>query len=75
MSGVGNCYDNAVVESFFASLKTERLYRRTLGTQKQARMEVFDYIERFYNRRRRHSANGQISPVNYEQQFYAALAA
>lgn len=75
MSGVGNCYDNAVVESFFASLKTERLYRRTLGTQKQARIEVFDYIERFYNRRRRHSANGQISPVNYEEQFHAAFAA
>jgi transposase InsO family protein len=56
MSGKGSCYDNAVVESFFASLKRERTRRRKYRSRDEARTDVFDYIERFYNRKRRHSA-------------------
>jgi len=56
MSGKGSCYDNAVVESFFASLKRERTRRRKYRSKDEARTDVFDYIERFYNRKRRYSA-------------------
>ena len=63
LSGAGSCYDNAVVESFFASLKRERIERRKYRTRDQARADVFDYIERFYNRQRRHSYVGKISPA------------
>jgi len=66
MSGKGSCYDNAVVESFFASLKRERTKRTKYRTRDEARADVFDYIERFYNRKRRHSYVGHISPVLYE---------
>ena len=66
MSGAGSCYDNAVVESFFATLKRERTRRRQYRTRDDARADVFDYIERFYNRERRHSYLGNISPVEYE---------
>jgi len=66
MSGKGNCYDNAVVESFFASLKRERTKRRKYRTWDDARADVFDYIERYYNRKRRHSTLGHISPLEYE---------
>ena len=66
MSGKGSCYDNAVVESFFASLKRERTKRRKYRTREEARADVFDYIERFYNRKRRHGYVGNISPVHYE---------
>ena len=66
LSGAGSCYDNAVVESFFASLKRERIKRRKYRTRDQARADVFDYIERFYNRQRRHSYVGNISPVEFE---------
>ena len=59
----GNCHDNAVAESFFQLLKRERIKRRTYSTRAEARADVFDYIEMFNNRRRRHSANGQLSPV------------
>jgi len=67
LSGAGSCYDNAVVESFFASLKRERIKRRKYRTRDQARADVFDYIERFYNRQRRHSYVGNISPVEFEE--------
>ena len=67
LSGAGSCYDNAVVESFFASLKRERTRRRKYRTRDQARADVFDYIERFYNRQRRHSYVGNISPVEFEE--------
>ena len=67
LSGAGSCYDNAVVESFFASLKRERTKRRKYRTRDQARADVFDYIERFYNRQRRHSYVGNISPVEFEE--------
>ena len=66
MSGHGNCYDNACVESFFATLKRERVYRRHYRTRSEARADLFEYIEVFYNRRRRHSLLGDISPADYE---------
>ncbi len=68
MSGSGNCYDNAAVESFFASLKRERVNRARYRTRDQARADLFDYIEVFYNRKRRHSYVGYISPVDFEEQ-------
>ena len=67
LSGTGSCYDNAVVESFFASLKRERVRRRKYRTRDEARADVFDYIERFYNRQRRHGYVGNISPVEFEE--------
>ena len=67
MSDRGSCYDNAVVEAFFASLKRERTRRRTYKTREQARADVFDYIERFYNRKRRHGYVGNISPTEFEE--------
>lgn len=66
MSRVGNCYDNAVVESFFATLKAECIDRR-FATREEARAVIFDYIEVWYNRRRRHSTLGYLSPVDFEQ--------
>ena len=62
----GNCYDNAVAESFFHLLKTERIKRKTYGTRKEACKDVFDRIELFYNPKRRHSNNGMLSPVEFE---------
>jgi len=67
MSRSGNCYDNAPMESFFASLKTERVHRRHYLTWAAARTDIFAYIEAFYNRFRRHSALGYLNPVAYEQ--------
>jgi putative transposase len=66
MSRRGDCWDNAVVESFFASLKIERLHERRYATLEELRAEVADYIEGFYNRRRRHSTLGYLSPVMFE---------
>ena len=74
MSRRGNCHDNAVVESFFQLLKRERIKRRTCLNREQARQDVFDYIEMFYNPIRRHSHNDGLSPVKYEQQFNQRLA-
>ena len=67
MSRRGNCYDNAVAESFFSSLKKERIGRRIYPTRQEARSDVFDYIEMFYNRTRRHSYLGQVSPYAFER--------
>ena len=67
MSDRGSCYDNAVVEAFFASLKRERTKRRKYQTREQAKADVFDYIERFYNRQRRHGYVGNISPTEFEE--------
>jgi len=72
MSRSGNVWDNAAMESFFSSLKTERTARRVYRTRDQARADVFDYIERFYNAARRHSTLGYLSPIDFEKQ--AALA-
>jgi putative transposase len=66
MSRAGNCWDNAAMESFFSSLKTERTARKTYRTRDQAKADVFDYIERFYNPKRRHSTLGYISPMEFE---------
>jgi len=68
MSRRGNCHDNAVAESFFQLLKRERIKRKIYATRDEARADVFDYIELFYNSRRRHGYNDGLSPVQYEQQ-------
>jgi len=72
MSRRGNCWDNAVAvaESFFSSLKKERIRKTIYRTRDDARADVFDYIEVFYNRNRRHSHLGQVSPVDFERAFY-----
>jgi transposase InsO family protein len=67
MSRKGNCYDNAVVESFFGTLKQELVNRRSFSTREEARREVFAYIEVWYNRQRRHSSLGYVSPVEFEE--------
>ena len=67
MSRRGNCWDNAVAESCFSSLKKERVKRRIYVTREDARSDVFDYIEGFYNRIRRHSHLDQLSPMDFEQ--------
>lgn len=69
MSRSGNVWDNSVMESFFASLKVERVNRRHYITRDEARADVFDYIERFYNPRRRHSTLGYVSPIEFEQEY------
>jgi len=66
MSRSGNVWDNAAMESFFSSLKTERTARKTYRTRDEAKADVFDYIERFYNPKRRHSTLGYISPMQFE---------
>ena len=66
MGSVGDCYDNAMCESFFATLECELLDRTTLRTQAEARREIFEFIEGWYNRRRRHSALGYRSPLQFE---------
>ena len=67
MSRRGNCYDNAVAESFFSSLKKERIRRSIYPTREEAKSEIFDYIEVFYNRKRRHSYLNQMSPMAFEK--------
>ena len=71
MSRKGNCWDNAVAESFFHTLKTELLYLEGIATHEQAHMVVFEYIEVFYNRQRCHSAHGDLAPLAYEQALKA----
>ncbi len=68
MGSRGDCYDNAMCESFFATLECELLDRRRFRTQAEAKMAVFDFIEGFYNPCRRHSSLGQMSPVNFEKE-------
>ncbi len=72
MSARGHCYDNAPVESFFALLKRERIRRRTYPTREEAKADIFDYIEVFYNRRRRHAYLDYLSPVEFENQTMRA---
>jgi len=66
MSRTGNCYDNAVTESFFSTLKTEVVNHEHYQTHEQARQSLFEWIEVFYNRQRRHSALGYLSPEAFE---------
>lgn len=73
MSRKGNCWDNAPMESFFGRLKVELIYAKNYPCIEQARSGIFEYIEIFYNRKRRHSANDNLSPVAFEEK--AALAA
>lgn len=68
MSRRGNCYDNAVTESFFGTLKTEHVHHQRYATREQARASVFEWIEVFYNRQRRHSSLGYLSPEAFEAQ-------
>ena len=70
MSAKGDCYDNAVAESFFGTLKTELVYEQTYRSREQARQSIFEYIEIFYNRVRRHSTLNYQSPENFEKAFY-----
>ena len=67
MSRKGNCYDNAPMESFFGTLKTELIHHRCYLTRREARTDIFEYIEVFYNRYRRHSALGYLAPVAFEK--------
>lgn len=69
MSRRGNCHDNAVAESFFQLLKRERIKRKIYSTRGEARSDIFDYIEMFYNTRRKHGFNDQLPPVVYEQRY------
>jgi len=69
MSRKGNCWDNAVMESFFSRLKVELIYAENYRTMEEARSGIFEYIELFYNRTRRHSANGYVSPQEHERQY------
>jgi putative transposase len=66
MSRAGNVWDNAVMESIFSSLKTERTARKTYRTRDEAKTDVFDHIERFYNPKSRHSTIGYMSPMEFE---------
>jgi putative transposase len=72
MSRSGNVWDNAAMESFFSSLKTERTARKTYRTHDQAKADVFDYVERFYNPKRRHSTLGYLSPMEFEMRAQSA---
>ena len=74
MGSVGDAYDNAVAESFFATLKCELLYRRSWPRREEARRAIFDFIEAWYNPRRRHSTLGYVSPASYERQHYREQA-
>ena len=73
MGSVGDAYDNAMCESFFATLECELLDRQRFKTQAEARSAVFAFIEGFYNPRRRHSSIGYLSPVDYERQHQATV--
>lgn len=69
MSRRGNCHDNAAMESFFQLLKRERIKRRIYSNHDEARADVFQYIEIFYNPTRRHGSNGGLSPIEFERQY------
>ena len=75
MSRKGDCWDNAPMESFFGTLKKELVHHRKFRTRAEARRDIFDYIEVFYNRERLHSSLGYLSPLNYEKQIAAKQAA
>lgn len=73
MSRRGNCWDNAVSESFFANLKKEKIRRKAFKSRKQAKAVVFNYIEMFYNPKRRHTYNNRVAPLACEQQYFLKL--
>ncbi len=74
MSRKGDCWDNAVAESFFHTLKVELIYGKFYNTRQEAKSAIFEYIEVFYNRQRRHSYLGYLSPVNFEKRNVVKLA-
>ena len=74
MGSVGDCYDNAMAESFFATLETELIDRSAWATTSEAKAAVFEYIEVFYNRIRRHSSLGNLSPEQYEERYRSSPA-
>ncbi len=73
MNRRGNCWDNAVAESFFSNLKSEQIKKRIYQTRAEAKSEIFDYIEGFYNRDRRHEHLDQLSPQEFDRQRQTAL--
>ena len=73
MSRRGNCHDNAVAESFIQLLKRDLAKRKIYSMREDARSDVFDYIEMFYNAKRRHSFNHQLSPVEFEKRYAMSL--
>jgi len=75
MSRKGNCYDNAVMESFFHTFKSELISFERFQTRDEARIKIFDYIEIFYNRQRSHSTLGYYSPVEFEKNLKIKLVA
>ncbi|WP_218121868.1 IS3 family transposase, partial [Desulforhopalus singaporensis] len=75
MSRKGDCWDNSVAESFFGSLKTERVFGSSYLTREEAKRDVIDYIEMFYNSRRRHSYLGYLSPNEFEKEMELKIAA
>ena len=75
MSGKGNCFDNAPMESFWGTLKQELIYHRHYGSRREAIQDITEYIEIFYNRQRRQARLGYLSPAAYEQKYYARLLA
>jgi len=74
MGSVGDAYDNAMTESFFATLEREVLNRRRFRSQAEARMAIFQWLEGWYNPHRRHSALGYLSPINYERRMLPKAA-
>lgn len=73
MSRRGNCHDNAVAESFFQLLKRERIKKKIYGTREEARSDIFDYIEMFYNSKRRYGSSDKMPPTEYENRYYRRL--
>ena len=73
MSRRGNCHDNAVAESFFANLKKEKVRKKKYRTRAEARAEIFEYIEMFYNPKRRHTHNDRVSPTGHERAYFKQL--
>ncbi|EAM3123197.1 TPA: IS3 family transposase [Salmonella enterica] len=73
MSRRGNCHDNVVAESFFQLLKRERIKKKIYGTREEARSDIFDYIEMFYNSKRRHGSSDKMPPTEYENRYYRRL--
>ncbi len=74
MGSKGDAYDNAMAESFFATLETELLRQHVFRTRNEARLAIFDFVEAFYNRERLHSSIGQLSPVEFERRFHERIS-
>ncbi|CAH9062292.1 hypothetical protein PSECIP111854_02983 [Pseudoalteromonas sp. CIP111854] len=73
MSRAGNCHDNAVAESFFATIKTRIIKRKIYSTRNDAKAEIFNFIEMFYNPKKHHSHTGSASPAKFEEAYFSEL--